>query len=409
MKDHQTQIRELIDDELPSLVDIRHQLHQHPELAYVEDKTSALVKSQLEKCAIDYIDGLAITGVLGNIPGEGEEAIALRADMDALPIKEQTGLSYASENDGIMHACGHDGHTAILLGTARVLSRFAENNSLPRDVALVFQPAEEGGAGAKKICDDYLALAEPFCKPIRSIFGLHGHVESSVLEVCSRVGPMLAAVDEVEITIIGEGGHPGLPHSCTDPVVCASAIVQGLQSIISRNIDPCDGAVISITQLKGGEGFAVIPDQVDLLASVRSLEESTRDLLERRIGELAEGIAQGYECRADVVYNRRYPVTNNDERAYEQFKQCATRWLGESRVQTLERPVMGGEDFAFYGEHIPACFFFLGLLPEGVEEIPSLHNAHFDFNDDAIATGIETFCSLALADPDPERVTRNMP
>ena len=402
MNDHTNQInriRELIAEELTDLVELRHDLHRHPELGYEEFRTSGIVRDRLTASGIDVVDSLAGgTGVLGHLSGDGTETIALRADMDALPIQEETGLFYASQNEGRMHACGHDGHTTILLGTARVLARYAEESSLPRGVTFVFQPAEEGGAGGRKMCEEGALDGSKIGTPVRSIYGLHGHVESAVGVVSSRVGPMLAATDEIEITITGSGGHAAMPHTCTDPVVCAAALIQALQSLVSRDTDPLDSSVISITQMEAGDAFNVIPDQVHLGGTVRTLKAETRDQLEQRIEIVATGIATAHGCQATVNFIRGYPVTRNDAGAVSRFNERAVECLGTTRVAPLEHPVMGGEDFSFYGEIVPACFFFLGLLPEGTHSMPSLHNARFDFNDEAIGTGIEVFCRLALGD-----------
>ena len=402
MNDHTNQInriRELIAEELTDLVELRHDLHRHPELGYEEFRTSGIVRDRLTASGVEVADSLAGgTGVLGHLPGTAQETIALRADMDALPIHEETGLVYASENEGRMHACGHDGHTTILLGTARVLARYAEESSLPRGVTFVFQPAEEGGAGGRRMCEDGALDGSKIGTPVHSIYGLHGHVESTVGVVSSRVGPMLAAADEIEITISGRGGHAAMPHTCTDPVVCAAAMIQALQSLVSRDTDPLDSSVISITQMEAGDAFNVIPDQVRLGGTVRTLKARTRDLLEERINTLATGIASAHGCQATVNFIRGYPVTRNDAGAVGRFNQRAAECLGTDRVAPLEHPVMGGEDFSFYGEVVPACFFFLGLLPQGTDSMPSLHNARFDFNDEAISTGIEVFCRLALGE-----------
>ena len=402
MTEHTTQInriRELIAEELTDLVELRHDLHRHPELGYEEFRTSGIVRDRLTASGVEVVDSLAGgTGVLGHLPGTDADSIALRADMDALPIHEETGLVYASENEGRMHACGHDGHTTILLGTARVLSRYAQEATLPRGVTFVFQPAEEGGAGGRRMCEDGALDGSRIGTPVRSIYGLHGHVESTVGVVSSRVGPMLAAADEIEITISGRGGHAAMPHTCADPVVCAAAMIQALQSLVSRDTDPLDSSVISITQMEAGDAFNVIPDQVHLGGTVRTLHAETRDRIEERIGVVATGIASAHGCQATVNFIRGYPVTRNDASAVARFQECAAECLGPERVAPLEHPVMGGEDFSFYGELVPACFFFLGLRPQDHDSMPNLHNARFDFNDEAISTGIEVFCRLALGD-----------
>ena len=209
---------------------------------------------------------------------------------------------------------------------------------------------------------------------------------------------MLAAADEIEITISGRGGHAAMPHTCADPVVCAAAMIQALQSLVSRDTDPLDSSVISITQMEAGDAFNVIPDQVHLGGTVRTLHAETRDRIEERIGVVATGIASAHGCQANVNFIRGYPVTRNDAAAVARFQERAAECLGPERVAPLEHPVMGGEDFSFYGELVPACSFFLGLRPQDHDSMPNLHNARFDFNDEAISTGIEVFCRLALGD-----------
>ena len=392
-----TRIRSLIAEELDDLIALRHDLHTHPELAFEEVRTSQVVRSRLEDSGIEFVGDLAGgTGVLGHLPGAEGPSIALRADMDALPIHELTGVPWASRTDGKMHACGHDGHTTILLGTARILARIAEETTLPRGVSFVFQPAEEGGAGGKLMCEDGVLDGSKIGPPVSSIYGLHGYVHAQAGEVTARVGPMLAAADEIDITITGVGGHAAMPHVCVDPAVCAAAVIQALQNVVSRSVDPLDSAVISITKMSAGDAFNVIPETVSLGGTVRSLQPQTQDLLEARIGETVAGIASAHGCTAETNYIRGYPVTMNHPEAVERYERIARDCLGPDVVLPLADPVMGGEDFSFYGQRVPACFFFLGLLEKGETHMPGLHNAHFDFNDEAIATGIELFCHLAL-------------
>ena len=390
-------IKSLIAEELDDLIALRHDLHAHPELSFEEVRTSKIVRTRLGDAGIDFVADLAGgTGVLGHLQGAGEESIALRADMDALAIHELSGVPWASKTSGKMHACGHDGHTTILLGTARVLARIAEETSLPRGVSFVFQPAEEGGGGGRLMCEDGALDGTRIGAPVSSIFGLHGYVHAEAGEVTSRVGPMLAAADEIEITIKGIGGHAAMPHVCVDPAVCAAAVIQALQNVVSRSVDPLDSAVISITKMSAGDAFNVIPETVSLGGTVRSLQPATQDLLEARIGETVQGIASAHGCTAETNYIRGYPVTMNHPDAVERYERIARACLGCEVVRPLEDPVMGGEDFSFYGQRIPACFFFLGLLEKGETHMPGLHNAHFDFNDAALETGIELFCHLAL-------------
>jgi amidohydrolase len=393
-------LRALIQAELPGLVAIRHDLHAHPELGYQEHRTSSIVRGELERAGIALAGGMAGgTGVLGHLPGEGTRAIGLRADMDALPIEETTGLEYASTVPGTMHACGHDGHTTILLGVARVLARLARQAPLPRPVTLVFQPAEEGGAGAKRMIEDGCLDGSVLGPPVDHMFGLHGWPRLPVGTVATRPGPLLAAADTFQIQVSGVGSHAAFPHVGRDPIVAASAIVGALQTIAARSTDPLDSAVVSVTMFHAGSATNVIPGEVHLAGTARSLVPAVQDLIQRRLHELAVHVARAHGCQARVEYHMGYPVTRNDPGAVEIFGRTAREALSAERVLTVERPVMGGEDFAFYSQVVPSCFFILGLIPPGAPRIPELHQSDFDFIDDAIATGIEVFCRLALRLP----------
>jgi amidohydrolase len=391
------QLRDLIADELPDLVAIRRDLHRHPELLYEETRTCGVVQRELEAAGIDFATNLAGgTGVLGHLPGAAERAIALRADMDALPIEEATGLAYASETPGVMHACGHDGHTTMLIGAARVLSRIADETPLPRPVTFVFQPAEEGGAGGRRMVEDGCLTGNVIGPPVAEMFGLHGWPRLALGDVSTRPGPMLAAADIVEITVTGTGTHAAFPHLGTDAIVAASAIVTALQTIASRTADPLDAVVVSITQFNAGTTHNIIPQTVELAGTVRTLTPENQQLAVDRIRAIADGVSAAHGCRAEVRYEIGYPVVLNDAGAVDEFNRIATDAIGADRVPPLERPVMGGEDFAFYCHEVPSCFFALGLVPPGEETMPQLHQPTFDFNDDAIPLGVEMFCRLAL-------------
>ena len=395
-------VRQIIAEELPDLIKIRHDLHAHPELGYEEHRTSQVVQRELKNAEISFKSGLAAgTGVMASIPAtdsnNGSPAIGLRADMDALPIQEETGAPYASTFAGKMHACGHDGHTTILIGAARVLAKLARSGTqLPRPVSFVFQPAEEGGAGGQKMVQEGCLNGGIIGPPVANMFGLHGWPRLPQGVVGTRVGPLLAASDRFDIFIKGVGSHAAFPHASKDPVVAAAAIVSALQTIASRNIDPLGSVVVSVTMLNCGSAYNVIPSRAQISGTVRSLSPEVQQLTQRRIDELANGIARGYGCEARFEYRVGYPVTRNDPGAVEIFNKIASQTVGEQRVVDLPNPVMGGEDFAFYCEKVPSCFFVLGLIPPDRKFVPDLHQPDFDFNDNAIATGVEMFCRLAL-------------
>jgi len=402
-------LRDLIAAEVPDLIAIRRDLHAHPELGYSEQRTSGIVKRELEAAGIEHVGDLAGgTGVLAHLagppptpttaPGNGTaRAIGLRADMDALPITEATGLPYKSTNAGVMHACGHDGHTAILIGTARILARLAGvNGGLPRPVTFIFQPAEEGGAGGKRMVEDGCLDGSLLGPPIEHMFGLHGWTLLELGKVMTRPGPMLAASDVFEIEITGRGGHAAMPHMTADPIVAGSAVVSALQHIASRNADPLDSIVVSITQFHAGTTHNIIPERIHFAGTVRTLKAETQEMAINRVNEIALDIARAHQCEAEVSYHIGYPVTMNDPAMVELFNETARAALGRERVKHMDLPVMGGEDFSFYGQRVPSCFFALGLIPEGQDSMIPVHHPKFDFNDDAIATGVEMFCRLAL-------------
>ena len=394
-------LRESIAAELPDLIAIRHDLHAHPELGYEEQRTSGVVQRELERAGVPFVAELAGgTGVLGHLEaGSGSssrDAVGLRADMDALPILEETGLDYASTITGKMHACGHDGHTTILIGAARVLARLARDSALPRPVSFVFQPAEEGGAGAQRMIDDGCLSGSVLGPPIAEMYGLHGWPRLPLGVIGTKAGPLLAASDRFDIAVRGIGAHAAFPHASRDPVVAAAAIVSALQTIPSRNLDPLDSIVVSITMLHTGTAYNVIPSRAVISGTVRTLTPQAQELAQRRLREIAEHVAAGYGCTATMEYRIGYPVTSNDATAVQIVNDTARSALGPQRQVDLPRPVMGGEDFSFYCQKIPSCFFVLGLIPAGQTSMPDLHQPTFDFTDDAIVTGVEMFCSLAL-------------
>jgi amidohydrolase len=393
-----TDLKPIVERELDHIVAIRRDLHRHPELQFDLPYTSGVVQRELTALGIEHRAGLAGgCGVLGLLPatggGNGAKAVALRADMDALPILEQTGLEYESENEGRMHACGHDGHTAILLGAARVLSRIDR----PRPVLLVFQPAEEGGAGGKRMCEDGVLDGTVIGPPVERIFGLHGWPLDDLGRVSTRSGPLLAAADEFDATIHGVQAHAAWPHGSRDPIVAGAACVGALQTIVSRNTDPLESIVITVGALHAGTAHNIIPAEAVMSGTLRTLSEEMRSWAKGRIDEVIERTAHAYGCRAEIAWEPNgYPVTFNHADATERFFDVARRTLNADAVGVMERPVMGGEDFAFYSQRVSACFFTLGLRPEGVADPALLHTPGFNFNDDAIPTGVELMCRLAL-------------
>ncbi|HWB18997.1 MAG TPA: amidohydrolase [Phycisphaerales bacterium] len=409
-------LRGMIAAEMTDLVRIRRDLHAHPELGYEEQRTSKVVQEELKKAGVPFVADLAGgTGVLGHIAvsgagGQGagtkSGAVGLRADMDALPIEEQTGLPSASMTKGKMHACGHDGHTTMLIGAARVLAKIVkQKGGLPRPVSFVFQPAEEGGAGAKKRIEDGCLEGDAAKRagkkgglgaPITEMFGLHGWPRLPLGVVGTRKGPLLAASDRFDIHVKGVGSHAAWPHASRDAVVAAAHIVTSVQTIVSRNTNPLDSVVVSITMLKAGSAFNVIPPSATISGTVRTLLPETLKMARQRLEEIAKHTAAAFGCMAELDYRLGYPVTLNDEGAVEVFNAVARETIGEQRVVDIPQPVMGGEDFSFYSQVVPACFFVLGLIPEGKKEMPDLHQPDFNFNDDAMATGIELFCRLAM-------------
>ncbi|HUO08111.1 MAG TPA: M20 family metallopeptidase [Phycisphaerae bacterium] len=379
-------------------VDIRHDLHRHPELGYQETYTSSVVQKELARLNIEFTTGHAGgTGVVGLIKGaasisakNGGGCVALRADMDALPITETTNLPYASTKPGLMHACGHDGHTAVLLGAAAIL---AENrHRFPGTVKLLFQPAEEGGCGAEKMANEG-ALDNP---KVDAIFGLHGWPGLKVGMVATRPGPLLAAVDGFTITITGRGGHAAAPQDCIDPIPCAAAIVQALQTVISRETDPSDAAVLSVTQFNAGTTFNVISDRAELVGTIRALSKTRHNAIIASLERISRGIAAAHRCEIDFTYFGTTPVTSNTPELADFLRDTASRALGSHAFIWASKPAMWGEDFAFYLERVPGCFFVLGVQPHDRDSYPMLHNPNYDFTDDAVPVGIRMMTELAI-------------
>ncbi len=367
----------------------RRDLHAHPELLYDVHRTAACVADKLKAFGCDeVVTGLGRTGVVGVIRGGKTAAaapgkvIGLRADMDALPIEEANDFPHKSTVPGKMHACGHDGHTSMLLGAARYL---AETRNFAGTAVVIFQPAEEGGAGGKAMLQD--GLMERF--RIEEVYGMHNYPGLAVGEFAIRPGPLMAAADRLTIEIEGQGGHAARPHFTVDPVVVGAQIINQIQSIVARNVDPLQSAVISICVFHAGSADNVIPQTALLRGTARSLTPQVRDLIERRLHEVVEGTARLYGAKATLTYKRDYPVTRNHERQTAFAASVAAQIVGGERVDTDAPPVMGAEDFSFMLEARPGAFIFVGN-----GDSAGLHHPAYDFNDEVIPIGTSYWVKL---------------
>jgi len=350
-------------------VALRHRLHAEPELAYQEFKTSALVAELLEGWGYEVAIGIGGTGVVGTLrQGPGGRTVGIRADMDALPITEATGVPYASKTPGAMHACGHDGHTAILLAAAKEI---AATRDFSGTVRLIFQPAEENGGGARRMIED--GLFERF--PVDAVFGLHNWPGVPAGEFRFIDGPAMASVDMIVITVTGKGGHGARPQEAVDPVVAAASLIMALQTVVSRNTDPLDAAVVTVGSIHAGNVPNVIPHSVELQLTVRSFSQSVRETIKARIKALAVAHATSFGATARVDTPRGYPVLVNHAAENDLARNVARRQLGDSSVGTL-RPITASEDFAFMLEQRPGAYLFVGNGPGA-----DLHSPHYDFND----------------------------
>jgi hippurate hydrolase len=364
----------------------RHDLHAHPELQYDVLRTAASVAEKLKAFGCDeVVPGLGRTGVVGVIhgrKGKSGKVIGMRADMDALPIEEETGLPYKSTVPGKMHACGHDGHTAMLLGAARYL---AETRNFAGTAVVIFQPAEEGGAGGKAMVDD--GLMERF--KIDEVYGMHNYPGMPVGQFGIRAGAMMAATDFVSIDIEGVGGHAARPHLGIDTVLVGSQIINAIQSIVSRNVDPLKSAVVSICMFHAGNTENVIPQTAQLGGTARSLAEDVRVLLEKRLHQVVEATAAAYGAKAKLTYQRNYPVLVNHERETDFAAGVAKQIVGERLVDTALPPMMGGEDFSFMLRARPGAFIWVGN-----GDSAGLHHPAYNFNDDVIPIGTSYWVKL---------------
>ena len=363
----------------------RQDIHAHPELAFEETRTADVVANLLQEFGIEIHRGLATTGVVGTLRNGNGPVIGLRADMDALPLDEKNTFEHRSCHSGKMHACGHDGHTTMLLGAARYL---AQSKNFSGTVNFIFQPAEESIGGARVMVEE--GLFDKF--PCASVYGMHNMPEMAVGSFAIRSGPMLAACDTFELRVQGHGGHAAMPHQGVDTIVVAAQIVTALQTIPSRNIAPVDSAVVSVTQIHGGDADNIIPDDVVLRGTCRSFSAEVRDGFESQIRRIAEGIAAAHGARIELDFERGYPATINHVRESEIAGKIAAEIAGSEHVNLNPKPVMGGEDFSYMLEAKPGSYIFIGngMGSGGC----MLHNPHYDFNDEILATGASYWARL---------------
>jgi hippurate hydrolase len=365
----------------------RRHLHERPELGFAEHETAAFVAEKLRGFGCDEVHtGIGRTGVVAVIRGgAGGRAIGLRADMDGLPIQEDSGAAWASRVPGRMHACGHDGHTTMLLGAARYL---AETRNFAGTAYLIFQPAEEGGGGGRVMVED--GLFERF--PAEQVFGLHNWPYAPLGSFAMCEGPAMAASDELTIELTGQGCHAAMPHLGRDPIVAAALVVQALQPLVAREVDPIDNAVVSITRLAGGDAYNVVPERVELWGTIRTFRDATRERLIRRVEEIVQGIGLSQGVAATVKVAAGYPATVNTAREAELGAATAAEIVGEARVDRAPPPCMGSEDFAFMLQRRPGSYIWMGTGGDGPTH--QLHSPHYDFNDDALPLGVSYWARL---------------
>lgn len=374
------------DADFADVVEWRRDLHAHPELQFEVHRTAAFVAAKLEEFGCDeVIKGIGKTGVVGIIHGQKQtsgKVIGLRADMDALPIEEETGVPWASTNKGAMHACGHDGHTAMLLGAARSLAR---TRAFDGTAAVIFQPAEEGGGGGKAMVDD--GLMDRF--KINEVYAMHTEPGLPIGHFSTASGPLAGSADGFRIAIEGKGAHGASPHVSIDPLVVGANILLALQTIVSRNVHPRQCAVVTVGWMAGGKAGNVIPQSAEMGGTTRTFDPATRDLIERRVTELASHVAEAYGAKATVTYKRMFPPTVNHPHQTAFAVSAAKAIVGQDSVNDAMEPLMGSEDFAFMLEARPGNIMLIGN-----GDGPSVHDSRYDFNDDAIPFGVEYFRAI---------------
>ena len=368
----------------------RQDLHRIPEIGLEEYETSQYIKSKLSEFKIEFKEGYANTGIVARIKGSqgnSDRSIGLRADFDALPMPEKNDFDHKSTKEGMMHACGHDGHTSMLLGAAKYLS---ENNNFDGNVYLIFQPGEEGFAGGEKMIKD--GMFNDF--KIDEVYALHNWPELPLGSIGVNSGPMMAAVDEFDIIVKGKGGHAAIPQLAIDPVVIASQIVLAVQTIVSRSTDPVDKALISITKISGGTAYNVIDDSVKMGGTIRTFKPETRAFYEKKLNEISSGIAKANGADADVEFHltNKYPPTINSKKESEFAANVAKKIFGESNVNTNIEPSMGGEDFSYLLEKKPGSYLYIGQGDENHKA--HLHTTKYDFNDNLVPVGVNFWVEL---------------
>jgi amidohydrolase len=378
------QIRSKAEQYFPEVQAIRRQIHSHPELSFEEYETAAFVASKLKEWGIPHTTGVAGTGIVGLIEGRNPNSrcIALRADMDALPIQEDNEAAYSSQNAGVMHACGHDVHTSCLLGAAKILNEL--KNEWEGTVKLIFQPGEEKHPGGASLMIKERVLENP--KP-QAIFALHVYPHLPAGTVGFKAGQYMASADEVYITIEGKGGHAALPHQTVDPIVIAAQVITGLQQVVSRKSNPLIPSVLTFGSIHGGFATNVIPDKVELLGTFRTMNERWRYEAHEWIKDVTEQTCAAYGAKAHVEIPAGYPSLFNDPALTAQAEEWAREYVGTGHVRELDMR-MAGEDFSFYTHHVPGCFFRIGTNKNGKEFTTPVHNAKFDINEDALKTGV---------------------
>jgi amidohydrolase len=377
---------ELIAALSPEITAIRRDLHRHPELMYDVHRTAGIVAQKLTEWGVDeVVAGIGRTGVVGVIKGRNQgsgKVVAMRADMDALPIHEETNLEHRSTIPGKMHACGHDGHTAMLLGAAKYL---AQTRDFDGTAIVIFQPAEEGGAGAKAMIEDGLMTRFG----VQEVYGMHNKPGLPIGQFDVRKGPTMAAADRIHIKIEGKGGHAAAPHRVNDPIVAACQLVTALQTVSSRNADPLDSIVVSVTALLAGEAFNVIPQTVEIKGSVRTLTPQMRELAQKRITEITDGIMKAFGMAFTLDYHLGYPVTFNHAAQADFVVGTIEAAFGEGRVDTSVPPTMGSEDFSYMLEERPGAFINIGN-----GDSAGLHHPAYEFNDEVIPVGVTYWANL---------------
>ena len=385
---------------LTDLVTLRRDLHAHPELAFNEMRTADIVARELLAYGLEVHVGLAKTGVVGLLrKGQSGRSIGLRADMDALPLLEKNGFAHRSQHEGKMHACGHDGHTAMLLGAARYLAENKQSLDFDGTVYFIFQPAEESEGGAAVMVEE--GLFERF--PMDAVYGLHNWPGIPVGEMAVMSGPVMAGTCAFEIAVHGQGCHAAMPHQGVDTLVAASQLVLALQTVVARNLHPCDAAVLSVTQFQGGEAWNIIPDDAVLRGTIRTFKPEVQQSIERAVERLCSGIASAFGAQISVKFEPRYPPTVNSARETALCSHVAGQLFGQDKVRADELPSMGAEDFAYLLREKPGCYVWLGNGP-GTGGC-TLHNPHYDFNDEILSLGVAYWIKLIeTALPSPKHI-----